>query len=154
MTAPSFFWRNSWLMCSHISLSRLHIEKVFPEAFWKKKKTKAGQIRECPPAPGKPSRLAKGHTLASCQYFVVGNIMWRDFLCSSESLQKVRELSILPTHRVWHSQIYCDSGIHDISLEFTLDDKESRNMIMKSLYINISLLCTFFLHCFPSQNYK
>lgn len=30
-----------------------------------------------------------------------------------------------------------------MSLEFTLDDKESRNMIMKSLYINISLFAHF-----------
>lgn len=95
--------------------------------------------------------LPKGMLWHSASVLQWGNITWRDFLCSSEILLKVRKLSILPTHRVWHSQIYCVSGIHDISLEFTLDDKESRNMIMKSLYINISLFCAFPYTLSPSR---
>lgn len=80
-------------------------------------------------------RFAKGHTLASCQHFVEGNVTLRDVLCSNENF-KVRKLSILPTHRIWHSQIYCGSGIHDMSSEFTLAGKKRVTMIRKSLSTN------------------
>lgn len=71
--APSFFWKRSWLMCSHISLSRLHIGKVFPEDFAEGKKTPSEHQANSWTSssyrkPNHPDwRFAKGHTLASCQ---------------------------------------------------------------------------------------
>lgn len=47
------------------------LSRGFPHG---EKHHRAGQVHECLLAPGKPSRRksAKGHTLASCQYFAVG----------------------------------------------------------------------------------
>lgn len=141
-------------MCSHISLSRLHIGKGLSRGFLHRGKKKKSWMSSSSRKAIQTGDLPKGILWLPASTLQWRNVMWRDFLCSSEILLKVRKLSILPTHRGWHSQIYCGSGIHDTSFEFTLDDKESRNMIMKSSYINISLFCTFSLHCPLPKKHK